>query len=243
MTSETRTVSQAPPQRSSFKADVAESIDAGIDRERRFIDSCSDTLRRRASRYAARRLAGVTDSGHTMTTSYADEVVNDALADIWADLSSWDPDSRPLLAEVCNRVRRRLWREARRAALFPHQSLDIDSGEPSACAPAAPSEPDTDTCAILDSLFAVLRARAAGQCDELEVLACRERGVVDRDDVIASTGLPPHAYDAARRRLRRWARGGHAKASPEPQQIAAHLECVRRGASLCGDIESRFSAA
>jgi hypothetical protein len=62
-----------------FRADGTPSHD---DRKTRFIDSCTNALYRHARRYASRRLATVTETGHTMTTTYADELVSDALGDI-----------------------------------------------------------------------------------------------------------------------------------------------------------------
>jgi hypothetical protein len=171
-------------------------------------EQCTAGMLQRARRYAARRAHGV---GHGSDDYYANELVQDALADTTIGVLHWDPNVKTLQRHIHDVVKMRTNYDRKRARRFPHESIDAltPDGEAATMAEvdAALLEraPDAlgDSAALAAERVAKLRQLTPGDRPVTRLLDALASGATRKADVMRVAELSSVAYDNARRRLRR----------------------------------------
>lgn len=164
-------------------------------------------LRRAALHYARLRAIVVRRAGGRIDDSYASELVHDALVDTWTGDVTWNPDRVSLLDHVRGLVKTRSWRHVTGASRVPHISLDGADGHVARKADEAlyhatqGSVTPMVLAALSIKVVRELKRLAHGDTTATAILGCWTEGLIDRDEVIAATGLDDRAYKAARARL------------------------------------------
>ncbi len=167
----------------------------------------TDELLRAAHRYARQRAAMVRRAGVRVDHLYARELVQDALSDTWLGRDIvWDPAQCSLLEHLRGLIRSRTWKDAAGARLRPHVSIDWDEDliaaiDEAQCNGAQGSVNPMVLAQLASSVIQDLQRMADGDAAASGILAAWQEGLVDRDDVIARTGLADKEYKAARARL------------------------------------------
>ena len=167
----------------------------------------TDELLRAAHRYARQRAAMVRRAGVRVNHLYARELVQDALSDTWLGRDIvWDPAQCSLLEHLRGLIRSRTWKDATSARQRPHVSIDWDedliavideahyNGTQGKVSPIVLAQ-------LASTVIQDLQRMSAGDAAATGILAAWQEGLVDRDEVIARTGLTDNEYKAARARL------------------------------------------
>ncbi len=191
----------------------------------------TDAVRDQAHRYAEQRAIRVRRAGWPIPTNYAEELVHDAFASLWMGTRRWDPRRTPLYFRLCSIIKDRTWHEIKRAQGRRHVVFDLaanDSalgGDVEASLAAGASAGDLSPvvlAALTLRVVEALRDLASKNEEARLILAAWEQGFIERDEVLAVTGLTAHAYDATRQRILRLS-----KRLPPELREAAH-ELLRR---------------
>lgn len=164
-------------------------------------------MRRAALRFARQRAALIRRVGGRIDSLYAGDLVQDALADTWMGTVAWDPRRCSLLEHVRSLVRTRSWRDLCGAVARPHESHD--AGDSFAGLKLHEAQRHATTGNLSPIVLAGLTVRVArdlrdaakGDPAATAILAAWIDGYVERDEVIAHTGLSIKDYKAARARL------------------------------------------
>src|SRR5258708_1728416 len=80
-------------------------------------------FRHQAQRMARAKARAMRNVGRPL--SGPDELVNDVLADTWLGTLTWDPTTTTLLDHLCETLKLRTRRDAKRIRRFPHVAIDI----------------------------------------------------------------------------------------------------------------------
>jgi hypothetical protein len=181
-----------------------------------FKRQATDAMRQRAIRSARRCVQMIEWSGGQVPSSYAEDLVDDAIGDTWRGVLTWRPTpERSLLKHINSVVRSRARHTRKKAEKFPTASLDAhveeegdDNGNGAALwteaeealAARAPATIASDML-IAFEMFDALRALATGDLEVLALLDAMRVGAVDRADLMHATGMTARRYESARRRL------------------------------------------
>jgi hypothetical protein len=174
---------------------------------RAFAEQNTNELRNKARRFAKSRARCVRDAGQPVPADYASELVADALTSTWLGITRWDPQRCSLLAYIRIVIFDRTSKEIRRGRRFPHAPIHTaandlsDGGQAVHMLQAGGSSIPVTLVGVVVRVVAELKVIARGDDHAQALLGCWHAEVIDRDDVIAHTGLPLTAYIAARRRL------------------------------------------
>lgn len=192
----------------------------------------TDAVRDQAHRYAEHRAKRVRRAGWPIPTRYAEELVHDAIASIWMGTRRWDPQRTLLYFRLCSIIKDRTWHEIKRAQGRRHVVFDLAANDDSALGgdveaslAAGASAGDLSPVVLAALTLRVVEELRdlAGENEEARViLAAWDQGFIERDEVLAVTGLTTHAYDAARQRILRLS-----KRLPPELREAAH-DLLRR---------------
>jgi hypothetical protein len=167
----------------------------------------TDELRVEARRFAESRVRYVRGVGQPIPKDYATELVDDAITSTWLGIARWDPERCSLLVHVRSAILDRTSKEIRRCRRFPHVPIHAaanDSSDAAQVEHALASDGNRSPIAFVGLVFRVaseLKVVAHSDANIQALLGCWHAGVVERDDVMARTGLTPAAYKAARKRL------------------------------------------
>jgi hypothetical protein len=165
-----------------------------------------------AHRYAEYRANLVRRAGRAVPNNYARELVQDAHADTWLGRVTWHPERCALIVHLRGVIYDRTWAEIRRATRYPHFSIDAPANDRAwsidrAEVEQALAEPSRHHCSPVVvyawhvRTCAELRRLASGDREALDLLWCWEQSILDRDEVMAITGLDEAAYQRVRKRL------------------------------------------
>ena len=177
----------------------------------KFDEQCTEVLLKRARRYAALRAQ---DLGWEMPSAGAydpDELVDNIVKDTLAGALRWEPHVRDFDQHLYDAVRSRVTRYAKRAAQYPHESMDaIDHTGTSPVMAAvemqlrveAP-EPPLDTRVRLAETLASLRKLGHRKPLVQRLLTAFEHRVTDEEEVMRVAKMTSTEYDIARRQLAR----------------------------------------
>ncbi len=185
------------------------------DTVRALTEQYTDLVRARALRYAEQRAKRVRRAGWPIPTTYAEELVHDAMASLWIGTRSWAPERTPLYVRLCSIIKDRTWHEVKRAQARRHVAFDVGSngaaldGDVEHALSADASSGDLSAVMLAALTLRVVEAlRELARTDEeaRAILAAWAQGFIERDEVLAVTELTAHAYDATRQRILRLAR-------------------------------------
>lgn len=134
------------------------------------------------------------------------ELYQDALTDTWTGDVTWDPYKAPLDLHLKRVIRSRTSMMMKHQTRFPRVStygakLDLELEMSESMAADRASERGVDLRGYVDEVVAELFRLATGDDTLTKILECFGNGVIDRRDIIRTTGMPAPTYDSARRRL------------------------------------------
>lgn len=143
---------------------------------------------------------------------YARELVHDAYADTWSGERAWDPRRCSLAEHLRGVIDSRTWNEIK--ARRHHTSLDvrpIANDNDDRVGDERPALSDKLSASNGDVSSVALAALVARTCHELrqatkdhdciDIVRAWELGFIERDEILALTGLDEAAYRRARGRL------------------------------------------
>ena len=153
--------------------------------------------------YAARRASWIEQQTGIRDPMLADEMVQNAIGDTFAQVVKWAPARRPLALHLKSVIRGRCAHELERAETY--ERIDVDTANEievsTALAVRASSRTSLDAC--IDELVARLRALADGDEPVLRLLELYLDAVTDRRDVCRRGPMSNSTHDNAVRRLAR----------------------------------------
>jgi hypothetical protein len=173
-----------------------------------FDAQCTESMRKRAKRIAARSAHSIGKGGHS---NYANDLVQDVLSDTVLGVLHWDPDAKSFELHIRDAIWMRARRDRAHARRFPHESIDAltpdgDSATMAeadaallANAPCATAE----TVALAAEAMVELRKLASGDRPVLRLLDAFASGATSKADVMRVAKLSSAAYHNAHRRLAR----------------------------------------
>jgi hypothetical protein len=166
----------------------------------------NDALRTTARRYAESRLQLVRAAGCPIPKNYAQELVEDAIADTWLGFAKWDPERCSLLVHLRGEIRDRTFKDARRGHRYPRVAIDVAANDSHDATLIEQHLAHTGTSAIVlaalvSRIATELKVLAHADRCALAVLACWQQSIVEREHVLACTRMTRAEYKAARKRL------------------------------------------
>lgn len=169
---------------------------------------CDSGLLARVRHYARKIAAAVSEAGGFGGDAYAEDLLQDALADTLAGVLRWDPEVATLESHLMSRIRSRGRDTRRRAVAYPHVSIDAPADEESDA--PSPVEEAEAAWAVLEDQGQWSRSEehlqhlfslAAEDEEVWAVLTVLRTGNLGREDILRITGLSARAYRNARHRL------------------------------------------
>lgn len=173
-------------------------------------EQTTPALLRRARRYAQRRVKRLREAGVTVSPKTGAELVAEAFLDTWSGLRIWDPDKCSFSMHLQAVIKKRVYRQKRRADRFPmlllpsresanDQTLtDAERALGEArrqCCPVQLSETAATVCQELLRLI-------ARDDEAIAILRCWEDGIVAPAAIIERVGFADSkVYHRARKRL------------------------------------------
>lgn len=173
-------------------------------------EQTTPALLRQARRYAQRRVKRLRESGVAVSPKTGAELVAEAFLDTWSGLRIWDPDKCSFSAHLQAVIKKRVYRQTRRADRFPMLLLPsresandqtLSDAERALretqrqCCPAQLSETAATVCQDLLRLI-------AHDDEAIAILRCWEDGIVEPAAVIERVGFASsQIYRRARKRL------------------------------------------
>jgi hypothetical protein len=173
-----------------------------------FEEQATDEAMAQVFAFAASYAAMIENATRRRDPLIARELALDALADTFDGKVTWDPDTAPLVAHLCQVIRSRTSHELDRAKRFKHVSLEREGSmaleQATSDAMAAVNDGDREATAsrARRSLHAVRRL-AVRDPAVLMLLDAFDEGITDRQGVMRFTGMSAAAYENAVRRMRR----------------------------------------
>ena len=166
----------------------------------------TDELRTTAGRFAESRLRLLRAAGCAIPKNYAHELVADAIADTWLGFAKWDPERCSLLVHLRGEIRDRTFKDARHGHRFPRVAIDVavnDSHDASLIEQhlAHGAGSAIVLAGLVSRIAAELAVLARGDRNAVAILACWQQSILEREDVLACTGMTRAEYKAARKRL------------------------------------------
>jgi hypothetical protein len=174
---------------------------------RAFDEQNTSELRIEARRSAESRVRYVRDAGHPVPKNYATELVDDALTDTRIGIARWDPARCLLLVHIRGLIRERTAKEVRHGRRFQRVPIHVAANDSpdGLCVEHAPlPSRESSSAAFVGLVFRLaseLKRITHGDANAQKVLGCWHAGIVERDAVMARTGLTLAAYKATRKRL------------------------------------------
>jgi hypothetical protein len=181
---------------------------------RALAEQTTPELKRQAREYARGRLKLLRWAGIPASKVYPRELVDDAHADTWSGILPWDPSQCSLLEHLRQAIKRRTWleiRHGRRVSFVPlyepANDETISEQIVSEDVERVLAEASRGSCspivlhAMLARICQGLRLQVVRDHEATAVVQCWEDGCVDRNDVMALTGLTEAAYECTRKRL------------------------------------------
>jgi hypothetical protein len=155
----------------------------------------------RLKRYARSRGGMVAHAGRVVDELYIDELVQDALDDVFDGVLRWDPARGSLELFLIAAIHSRTRHDYAHALRFRHERIDASEGALAAAeASLAGRESMADTT---ERVLVALRACAVRDPDVLALLALYGQHVTKKVDVMRDADWSSKRYEAARKRMLR----------------------------------------
>ncbi len=174
-----------------------------------FESQATDTLRRKAKRYARGRARGVGKAGGRVDEFYVGSLVQDALTDTLFGVLSWDPATVLLETHVLNTIKFRTRHDRVHALKFKQTAFDPSTassamiGEVEASLAIDHYVPSPEGRAFAGEVIEQLRDLAGTDALVLRLLSAFEEGATEKADVMHVAKMSSKAYHNARVRLQR----------------------------------------
>lgn len=199
------------------------------DIQRALDEQYTDVVRKKAHRFAERRVAQMRWSRRPIPKNYAAELVHDAYTSIWLGVRSWNP-SESLYHRLRSLIKERTSREMTRAKRYEHVPIDLAANDPEYDAgleAELAASSFTDDAPLITMRMTRLARQVADEMHRLAdddqeiraILRCWERGFTEPQDVLALTGLAESRFKHARERILRLAK----KLPPELREAVHDL--------------------
>lgn len=176
-----------------------------------FETQLSEAMTERVRSFARMRAFGVATTGRKVDDYYARELVQDAVADTWEGILSWDPVRVTLEAHLTRAVQFRTRNDREHAIAFPHDALGDETPRSlfaeTEASDAVATGRTAETRRYADEVMACIRDQAAGDKPVLRILDAYDGGVTNKSDVLVFTKMKARTYHNARIRLGRIVRG------------------------------------
>jgi hypothetical protein len=192
--------------------DCKASAESPLSRLQAFEQQATPEMMTQLRRYAQARAKKVRRAGRPVSETYARELVDDVYADTRIGDLPWDPRCG-LLEHLTKAIKKRTWLEIRHAHRVPFVSLEAANDVGMALqierAFAQGARSDCNPImlhAITSAVCQQLRPLVSCDVDAHAVVSCWAAGFMEKDEVIALTGLSDAAYKSARKRLYYFAR-------------------------------------
>ncbi len=174
--------------------------------EQSFLAQLTDELADSVAAFAKKRASWLNRKTKRKDDFLWKELYQDAITDTWTGDVTWDPYKAPLDLHLKRVIRSRTSMAMRHLTRFPRVStygakLDLELEMSESMAADRASERGVDLRGYVDDVIAALYRLAAGDDTVTKILDCFGEGVLDRRDIVRTTGMPAPTYDSARRRL------------------------------------------
>jgi hypothetical protein len=177
-----------------------------------FAKQCTDRMRQDLREYAQWRAHGVRRMGGNVSSTYADEMVADAIADTLCGVVDWRHERKPLYQHLEDTIKYRTRHHRKHAEHYKHDRLDAPESTADRRAARGLLEAsmlhDRSGASADDAIFAgevldQLRALAASDPPVLHYLNAIVGGAQTRAEIMEATGMPMKTFRNARDRLGR----------------------------------------
>jgi hypothetical protein len=178
-----------------------------------FKKQCTDKLRLDLRDYAQWRARGVQRAGGNVSSTYADDLVADAIVDTLGGGVEWPHDSKSLYQHLEDTIKYRTRHHRKRAERYKHDLIDAvaasaDERRASRGLVEASMAHDRSTETPDDAIFArevIERIRVLASSDPpvLRYLDAIVAGAQTRSEIMEATGMPMKVFRNARDRLGR----------------------------------------
>lgn len=193
-----------------------------------FDAQCTEILLKRARRYAALRAQDLGWEMPTAGPNDPDELVDNIVRDTLAGVLRWDPNVRGFDRHLFDAVRSRVTRYAKRAAQYPHESMDsVDYADTSPLMVEVEAqlrmdapEATIDVRLRLIETVRCLRKLAQGKPLVQRLLTAFERRATDKESVMRIAKMTSAEYQNARRQLARLVERLPSHLKPRGQLVA-----------------------
>jgi hypothetical protein len=180
-----------------------------------FNTQCTEAMLKRLRRYALllARCPGGEQLGDL--TAYAEEVTQAVVTDVADGVLRWEPSARELEPYLTDVIRLRVRRDRKRAARYPHLSLDavpprdraplldeVDS-QLASNASARGDDHDADARRAMTATLGRIRRLVAADPLALRFLDAFDQGAATRGEIMKVAGFTRAEYHNTRRRLAR----------------------------------------
>ncbi|HEY5934494.1 MAG TPA: hypothetical protein VIU61_07665 [Kofleriaceae bacterium] len=170
-----------------------------------FTAQCTADMMDDVTAYAAKHASWIEQRTRRRDPDLVEELVQDALADTFAGVVTWEPKRCPLALHLKTVIRSRVTHELERAETFEHHALEnaaeneVSSAMAATAAPT--SGPELDRYA--DDFDRRLRKLAAGDEGVITLIELYREGVTEKRDVCRVAKMKGAEYHNAHRRLKR----------------------------------------
>ncbi len=177
-----------------------------------FAKQCTDRMRLDLREYAQWRARGVRRMGGNVSSTYADEMVADAIADTLCGVVDWRHDAKSLYQHLEDTIKYRTRHHRKHAEHYKHDRIDAADSSADRRATRGVLEAsmlhDRSGATADDAIFAGevldhLRALAANDPPVLRYLGAMVAGSTTRAEIMEATGMGMKTFRNARDRLGR----------------------------------------
>lgn len=174
--------------------------------EQAFLAQLTDELADSVAAFAKKRASWLNGKSKRKDDYQWKELYQDAITDTWTGDVTWDPYKAPLDLHLKRVIRSRTSMMMKHLTRFPRVStygakLDLELEMSESLAADRACERGVDLRGYVDDVIGALYQLAAGDDAVTKILDCFGQGVLDRRDIVRTTGMPAPTYDTARRRL------------------------------------------
>ena len=188
-----------------------------------FAAQCSLEMMDEVTAYAAKHASWIEHRTGRRDPDLVEELVQDALADTFACVVTWDPNRCPLALHLKSVIHSRVTHELERAENFEHVAIEAAAEDDVSAAMASSAAPTTgfELDRYVEEFDRRMRKLAAGDDGVLKLMELYREGITEKRDVCRVGQMKAADYHNAHRRLKRLI-----KKLPENLRIAAIAEMV-----------------
>ena len=174
--------------------------------EAAYLAQLTDELAASVGAFAKKRASWLEGKAKRKDNYLWRELLQDALTDTWLGDVTWDPAKAPLDLHLKRVIRSRTTMMMKHLTRFPRVAahaprLELEREMSGAMEAERTTGHSGDLGAVIDGVVGTLYMLATEDDEVLRILDCFGEGVVDRRDILRTTGMSTTTYHNARRRL------------------------------------------